>query len=275
MIVSAPQSIQIDAVEYHQRPEISCSMLKVFIDSPKMYFKRFVEKTIAPKSSPAMVIGSLAHAAILEPHVLEGHCIRIPAEVLNDQGHKKGKAWLDFKAENEGKTLLDDYDYNRIRSMFDSVYANEFATRFLRASGEAEKTILWNVNGQPVRSRLDRLLANHVVDVKTCREGDASEFARGSYTNLAYWVQAAFYLDAAKALDGIERQFVFVCAESEEPYRSFVCVPEDRDIALGRDTYKTALEMIAECHRTGDWREPSELIVNRIALPEWKHKTSV
>jgi hypothetical protein len=159
--------------------------------------------------------------------------------------------------------------------MFDAIYDNELTSRYLRAGGEMEKSIIWNVNGHAVRSRLDILLPNHIADVKTCREGAANDFARGSYCQFGYWIQAAMYVDAGIAYDGIERQFVFLCAENDEPYRAFPCIPDGRDIALGRDQYKTALDMIAECHRTGDWREPSELIVNRIALPEWKYKSSL
>jgi len=275
MIAKPSPIVEMEATDYHNCEELSCSMLKVFLESPKMFFKRFIEKSIAPSTSAEMTLGSLAHAAILEPHVLEGHCVRIPAEVLNDQGHKRGKPWLEFKAANEGKTLLDDYDYLRIKAMFDSVYANEFANRLLRAEGQAEASIFWEWNGHKLRSRVDRLLPKYVVDVKTCRFGTADAFARGPYVNLAYYMQAALYLDAAKYVDGVERQFAFIVVESEEPYRSFVCIPDDRDLSLGRDEYRAAIEMIAEAKSKNDWREASELTMNRIKLPEWKFKTSI
>lgn len=266
------QRLTIAAEEYHARPELSASMLKVFADSPRLFYKRFVERTISDEPSPAMILGRLAHAAILEPHLLEGHCIRIPREVLNEQGHRRGKAWTEFKQANEGRVLLGDDDYNRIKAMFDAVYANEFAARLLRSDGEAEATILWNIGEQPLRSRLDRLLPNIIVDIKTCREGTARDFARSSFWPLRYALQAAFYQDAAESLDGVRRRFLFVCVESNEPYRAFVCEPSEEALEVGRNEYRVALEMIEECRRTGDWRDDDEKIINRIEVPEWKRQ---
>jgi hypothetical protein len=267
---------RIPSDEYHARQEISCSMVKVFCDSQRKYQKRFVEKTMQRQETKSMTIGTLAHACILEPHLLEGHCVRIPPGVLNDQGHRRGKLWTEFRDAHEGKTLITEEEYETLQAMFDAVYQNEFCASFLLADGGvAESTILWEYQCHPLRSRLDLELPEWIIDVKTCVEGTPEDFAKGGYSNYRYALQAAFYIDAAKAIDGVERKFAFVCVENQQPHRAFVCIPDDIDIAEGRDEYRTALEMIAECSKANDWRESHELTVNHIRRPEWKKRFTI
>lgn len=271
-MIAQAESIDISADEYHQRCELSCSMLKVFIDSPKSYFRRFVAKVAPSCDSPSKRLGRLVHSAILEPKTLERDCVRAPDSALSNSGQRRGKQWDAFLQENEGKQILSPGEYGQVEAMFEAAYSNIDAKKLLLSKGEVEKTILWQAQGANLRSRLDRLPPRYVTDIKTGNFSTDSQFANGPYTSLRYYVQAAFYLDAAMSLDGELRQFAFICIQSSEPYHCFVHCPLDEDIQQGRDEYLAAIEMIRECEKSGDWRHDTEKQVSRRKMAEWNRQ---
>jgi hypothetical protein len=248
---------------------LSHSQIKVFADSPRKYHAQFVAKTMARDESKAMDLGRIAHAAILEPHILDGHCIRIPREVLNADGHKKGKAWTEWRDAYADNLILSDGEYDQVRGMFDAVYANPYATRYLRAAGKSEATILWESDGFELRSRLDRLLDEaFVVDVKTTQDASPLGFEK-SIAKYGYAQQAAFYLDAAKFEDGKDRVFVFVAVETFAPYRVGVHQIGKASVETGRGIYKNCLTEIRKRRESGKWNDWFENRINLVNLPGW------
>ena len=91
---------KLTSEEYHATSDVGNSMLSTFRKSRREYHARFIAKTIESEASDPMKLGTVAHSAILEPHIIERVCLEIPAEVLSKNGAKSGKVWKEFEAEN-------------------------------------------------------------------------------------------------------------------------------------------------------------------------------
>ena len=257
--------------EYHAREEYSNSKLSCFAKSPRRYHAQFIAKTIPPPAGKALDMGTVGHAAILEPHIIGTTCVRIPKEVLNADGHKRGKAWLEYQEAMGDTILLSDADYADVLGMFEAVYSNEYAASFLRSPGFPEANIIWEAEGAACRSRVDRLLPDYVVDIKTTRDASPRAFER-SIAEYRYHQQAAFYLDAAKHHDGKERKFIFIAVESTAPYRVGVHQIASGSVAAGRATYLDCIKQIQQRTRTGEWNDWFERRINMVSLPTWNEE---
>ena len=101
---TTPQLLGLAAEEYHRdHSRVSHSMLEVFRESPRLYYRRFVTREYPSERTDAMDFGTAAHAMLLEDRRV---FVPIPRDALNADGHRKGAAWKQFAAENDGKILL-------------------------------------------------------------------------------------------------------------------------------------------------------------------------
>jgi exodeoxyribonuclease VIII len=124
-------------------------------------------------------------------------------------------------------------------------------TSFL-ASGVAELSGFTEINGQPIRIRPDYLKDDVIVDLKTTHDARVEAFSRSVFT-FGYDVQAALYVDAAKAIDGKQRRFIWIVVEKEAPYG--VCIYEcsQEILARGRKLYNQAIDTYAQCAAFDVW----------------------
>ncbi len=75
---------------YHANPAISHSKLEVFRRRPRLFFKRYVEKSLPPpETTTAFRVGSAVHCAILEPEEFNA---RFVVSQKFDRRTKDGKA---------------------------------------------------------------------------------------------------------------------------------------------------------------------------------------
>ena len=90
-------SVQISNAEYHKHFAVSASMIKVMDKhGPRAYWNSFLNPDRPEKkSTPALILGSLTHATVLEPEDLENqfppHTIH-PKEEINSIMYRAGQA---------------------------------------------------------------------------------------------------------------------------------------------------------------------------------------
>ncbi len=271
---SSAEVRELTSDQYHATPDIGNSMLSTFRRSRREYHARFIAKTIEPEASDPMKLGTVAHSAILEPHIIERVCLEIPAEVLSKSGSKAGKAWKDFEAEHADRILLKADQLVHVRGMFEAVYRNPMARRLLEADGPTEESIFWTCRdtGLNRKCRPDKQpLINgrrYEVDVKTCIDSSERGFAT-AIARFGYQRQRPYYRDGVKALHGVDVASAFIVVQSEPPY---VCRPYDLDeraTAYGEVTVHDDLVSLADCIERDDWREPGEDEVTTLSLPNW------
>ncbi len=218
---SQTKRLKLTAENYHEMTAfLSNSMAKDYDESPRLFEAKHITGTVTRKPTKLQDIGTVGHAAILEPHIIEDVCLEIPADVLNAQGHRKGKAWTEFVAENTDRILLTPTELAGVRGMFDAVYANELARKLLTSRGETETSIFWNceLTGLPRKCRPDKLTDSFAIDVKTTSDLSPEGFARIA-ARFRYYQQAEFYSDGVQALRGTGRRS---CSSSSRPLRPTV-----------------------------------------------------
>ena len=131
-------------VEYHRDTSaLTNSAKEKFFQSPALYHGQYVTRTIpfAP-STPAQLLGSLAHTILLEPERFDLEYTVAPASCRARSG-KTWKATLD-EAEDRGTTpVLESHVVTACR-MANAVKAHETAWKLLSSPhGVAEETIRW------------------------------------------------------------------------------------------------------------------------------------
>lgn len=142
--------------------------------------------------------------------------------------------------------------------------------------GAAEQSLFWRDSHHEVwrRARLDWLPAQQpngrmiLADYKTARSAEPEAFAK-SFANYGYHQQAAWYIDAAQALDlATDVAFVFVVQEKTPPYLVTVFEPDQTALRIGRHLNGRALDLFAQCMTSGTWPGYSAE-VELLSLPPW------
>jgi exodeoxyribonuclease VIII len=254
--------VDLPAEAYHSKTEwLSSSMFKDFLDDPRLYESRYLHKSLPPKRSQAMDLGTVGHAAILEPHVIDGVCLEIPAKVLNSQGHKKGEAWAAFQLEHADRILLKGDELKQVRGMFDACYAHPVAKRLLMAAGATESSIFWTcgLSGVKRRVRPDKIVDGWGwCNVKTTTAGVDEDSFRRTVRQFRYDVGQEYYRDAGERMYGERPRHVFLLVEQDVPHRVRVYSLGQKWVDAARTVVELGLLDFAQRHQSGDWSHVSE-----------------
>lgn len=231
-----------------------------------------------PEPTRALEAGRAIHAILLQPDLLDSEFVVAPKL---DRRSKAGKeAWANFESMNQFKTIITPDEHEMLTGIRDSVWGqgDTAITELLSATGKNEVCAVWDDNELGVRckARLDRFtLLNGwpcVVDLKSTRDADRHWFSKDLY-RLKYHTQAAYYIDGLKALHDVDRRFVIVALEKDEPYCCVAYELEADAIEQGRRTYRKWLRQYVEATTTGVWAGYSTQ-VEAISLPAYAFDNS-
>lgn len=170
--------------------------------------------------------------------------INIWPEILRD---------TEAKAKELGATIVKGEDYDKT-VMMRQVILHNGAMREVVESGYPEISIFWELNGVPVKVRLDRVTSDYcIVDYKTTRSAAAEEFGRHAY-NLGYYLKMALQHDVFEAAYGRKPTAVKLLAqEKEEPFLAKLYRMSDWQLEKGREQYQAALALYQRCVETDTW----------------------
>lgn len=228
--------------EYHAITDrLSKHTLEEFAANPWKFFKLRANPERAPETDTAVfALGRAVHAAVLTPDVFEQDFVAMPAEIKS----KRGKAWEEFKAANEGKEILT-ADQMELSLLLAQTVAASSAQDFLSECPLREVTALWTgFMATPMKSRFDALSTDCtlIADLKTCQCCNAEQFVKDA-DSYGYDIQAAIYIDALRSLGKDPQMFAFLCVEKTFPFA--VCVhtftPECDFVNAGRHAYQQML----------------------------------
>ena len=249
--------------EYEKLPGLRASDMKTLLKNPRAYYNA---KTLGVKkeASKSMNLGSAAHTAILEPEKFADEI------VVFDGAVRRGKEWDKFKAEHEGKLILNANEFDSVTEMAKAVNRNIDAVNLLR-EGDAEVTLEFEFMGRKFKSRLDWLNGCIIVDLKTTDDASPAGFAR-SIWKYAYHRQAALYMDGVGESTGdIIKGFVFVAVEKSAPYAVGVYRLDMQGEEAGRVSYQSLLLDMADCKINRNFPAYSSRI-ETISLPAYAVK---
>lgn len=253
---------------YHQDTSmISKSGLDLITKAPAYYYAKYLDPNRVPEErTEALINGHAAHSLILEPDKF-AHQFIVQPKFSGTGSVAKRAEWESQHADKEIITLK---TYTMITCMRDAVKAHPIA-RELLSVGEAEQTFKWrdDATGAPCKSRQDWFNSsnNLIADLKSTEDASDEAFRKSAF-KYRYHVQAAFYLDGARACGMDPQGFVFIAVEKKAPFLVNVFYADEEFIEAGRHAYRSDLETYMQCVRSGTWPgyEPT---IKPLSLPAW------
>jgi exodeoxyribonuclease VIII len=284
-----------DEVTYHDRPEVSATMLKSMARGWRTFEAEHVTKTAVREETDAMKLGTLIHAAILEPQeydfrycLMPENYLRLPTQTIKDmqqacRNHaikgfsKMDKPELITTLRDHGIETYEDWARRTIGTrevvkpahakIVDEIRHRVFhhpMARTLLTAGRAEREWLWTTDGVDCRAKTDWTCGDVIVDVKTCQDARPEHFAR-DIAQRRYDLQAAHYLDGTKA-----QRFIFLAVETTVPFRVRCYSLFDADLAEARKDRAELLEEYQRRVAANDWSEPGENQLQTVFLPNYR-----
>lgn len=215
-------------------------------------------------------IGHAAHALVLGTGP---ELVKVEADNWRTKASQQAAA----EARERGAVPLLPDEYAEIHAMADALHAHPVAGALFDPDfGRPEQTLAWQdaQSGIWRRAMLDwlpdpgrgRLI---VPDYKTTTCAAPSELSK-TVQKFGYHQQHAWYVDGAQVLDlgDQDTAFVFVFQEKTAPYLVTVIELDALALRIGRDLNRQAIEIYADCSRSGVWPGYSD-DVESVPLPAW------
>lgn len=232
--------IAIDAVNISTLKEI-------WRASPKHYRHALERPKVA---TPAMLLGTAVHMAVLEPDRFYSHYVIRPSDI--DGRTKEGKAWL---AANAGRDVLTHQMSETCADMRAAVAEHPVAARWL-SSGQPEVILQWTDEdtGVACKGRADWISADgSLVGLKTGKDvTDERAFGRQAAA-LGYHLQWAYYYDGLCALGRKPPSVIEIAVDSDDVHDVCVWEIDDETLDAGRYAYRSALVTLAQCRERNEW----------------------
>ena len=275
-----PGIYELSNHDYHAGPGLSCSSFKEFLRSPAHYQHYLTEKRVP---TPAMVVGTAIHTAILEPDKFQDEVVVEPefapkkpsktqreAKKPSPETVEAIKFWDDFQAKATGKTVISHDDYENVMGMLTGAMRCEPAVNLLK-TGFPELSVYANdpEHGFLWKARPDWLTpAGAVVDVKKCQDASPKAFQR-QIVNYRYHIQAALYLQVLTWATGKKHElFYFLAVEERPPHCAAAYQIDFRSVSYASLEIDKGRKRFAECLESNVWPGYSNKILPT-GIPEW------
>lgn len=214
----------------------------------------------------AMLLGRSAHTAVFEPD-------RFPVEYAVFPGpRRQGKAWDEFCAANQGRTILRADEYMTCLAIRDAVRGHPVAGPALAPPGEAEKVLQWQDpdTGIACKARLDWYRTGLLCDLKTTSQITPREFSATAH-RMGYFGQLAFYQEglARNRLDAPRP--IIIAVETTPPHDVAVYRLTDDALEAGEVEWRELLRMLSAGRFSGRWPGRYEDQAVDLDLPQWAY----
>lgn len=254
------------AEDYHAARAASSTRLKEILRSPA-HLHHMDENG---KTSDALILGDAFHVAVLEPERFRSKYAVAPKV---DRRTKDGReAWQMFVDANPGVRILTEDQHLAVTGMSRAILRHPMAFDLISSRTETELSMFWEQLMLPCKARIDAYSLEHrcIIDLKSCENADHDAFGR-SVANFKYHVQAAWYIDAARAAGLEVETMVFIAVEKQSPYGAACYTLDDQVIEEGRIQIAKALPLLANCEATNCWPgyDPG---IQTLSLPRWSVK---
>lgn len=201
--------------------------------------------------------------------------------ILPDGFHSTHSRFAYAKAERDaairrGMPVLSYQDGQMVDALAESVEKDELA-RALLISGTPEMTLaaIDPHTGMWIRARPDILpdTRDIVPDIKTAISANPMGYD-STATRLGYFQSAAHYIDTIDLIYGAPakpRRFVLIVVEKEPPYIVQLYWLDDDDIQKGRMLNRRALNIFAQCVKSGVWPgySTTDKPIRQLSMPGW------
>ena len=250
--------------DYHKLQDknhhYSSSQLKDALDDIELFHKKYIIKEIEQEDLAVFDIGKYFHMAILEPN-------RLTKDTAVWMGDRRvGKAWEEFKVQNEGKIILTARDITEAENLIKAVRDNPiFSGLVTHQMGKSEVSIFQKFMGVNVKVRYDFLVMDgeknvcYGLDLKSTKGNCKSKFKiQNTVSNYNYDLSSALYVDVLNAhFEEINSPFrvqnYYLGFASKDYCNSQVWRMDEKSLAVGRAKYTKALTEIKNAIKR-DWK---------------------
>lgn len=224
----------------------------------------------------ALMVGTAFHTAVLEPSKFATRYVSWPKEM----GNRAGAKFTNFCNEHPGQIVLTENQWDLVGAMADVVLQHPEWQRLLSRSARYNEVVLvWQdpTTGLWCKALQDMLIedsAPTIVDLKSAENASLDAFSKSTF-NYGYDMQAAMYVMGKQALQGspltvVPNQLFFV-VEKDPPHIPACYTLQKRTMRMGWRRVRKALDMWAECVKTGVWPGyPTD--IQDLEAPEWALK---
>jgi len=262
----------MDNTEYHARPEVSASQLKVLNRSPLHFWDRFINPDRVPfEPTPAMILGTLAHCAILEPEEFDKRYIVVPEGI--DKRTKEGKQlWQDLIA--TGREPIKHEIWQQVSGMAQAAIKHPLYA--LIRDSIKESPLFWQDDETSVQCRAlpDVLIApcdawpnGLVLDLKTTGDISPESFARRVWDG-DMLIQAGHYCEAFFYKYRCLPAYGWIAVETDRPHAVKFYAATESQIDYGRAECLRLLRIYKECEQANNWPAYGDDITE-LELPAW------
>ncbi len=257
------------ASAYHaDRSAVSSSALKQILTSPA-HCRHYLDE--GRDETPAMLTGTVLHAALLEPERFSSEFAIVPAV---DRRTKAGKEqWTAFCAEHQGKTLIRREEADLVERLRAGIARHQRATTLLDLPGKAELSLYWTdpQTGVRLKARPDRLLfapAHILVELKSTQRADRYHFEK-RIADLDYDLSLAMYCEGVQQVFGATPRPVLFVIE-DKTFEICLYEPDADLLDTGHRRFRHAVERYARCLEADRWPgyQPDG-VIEPVSLPRW------
>lgn len=281
-LIDKPGVYDIPIEAYHGQPcagpSISSSGLRtIWSESPAHYWAK---SSLNPDREPeefneALALGKAAHHLLLgESHFRDHFAIR--PEMYKDYRSGEARSWKESVIK-EGRVPLTDAMMKAVHGMHRSLSKHPVVQAGI-LNGEIEKSLIWQdeETGIWLKVRPDAIPndSGDYSDLKTTTNVTRRAI-ENTIKDFGYQMQGALIGMAAEAVLGVPMQsFSLVMVEKTSPYCVRVVSLKDDDLKRGVRQIRIALQMFADCLKTGEWYGPggTQSDAEFIALAPWAAK---
>lgn len=235
---------EANAAYHEDETHRSCSRVKTFIDSPALYHKRYIAKTLPPFSNSALDHGTLLHRWFEEGDAFLDLLVSPPADTLTDTGlvGKKAQDWAKNHAP-EGAVVVSPKERVQILAEVAAIEGNPAASDLLSRITEHEISVYWQTaDGHRLKCRFDALTSDGLVlDLKTTREEDILADFYDSVLRFKYHLQDAWYRCGMEAMGLEPKPLHFIVISTSVAHDCHVVTLPAEVVAAGKRLMDTAL----------------------------------
>jgi hypothetical protein len=184
-----------------------------------------------------------------------------------DRRTKQGKAdWEDLQL--SGKEIVSASDWEEINILKENIMNHPVAGNVLKGA-ECEGALFGNIQGVPVRGKIDMVNKGFVIDLKSCQDASESEFVR-SVIKYSYHQQAAFYMELCKQ-NGLEANgFLFICVERLANGGQVACRSMEQVwLDAGKISYETLIDKYKDHKNNPEKFNGYSDSIEPLPFPKW------
>jgi hypothetical protein len=267
MSTNRPLGIVYDmpAEQYHAVEALSATGLRLLARSAWHYKHR-----ISTEPTPAMLRGTLAHCAVLEPNAMAERYVVVPADAPrrptaaqwaakkpSDESRAAMEWWTDFKDHAASRQIVSAADYAITQMQLQAIACEPTIAEIL-SEGAGEVSVFWvdEESGVYCKARPDWMRRRDsitLLDLKSTADESPSGFGRAA-ARMKYHLQRAHYVAGVQAISGVKvDEFVFCAVSSAPPVLAVPYVLTDELKEQADDERRELIDLYARCQRENTW----------------------